>query len=768
MSTDLDLAALAFDSVDAGLIILDADGVVRGWNVWIVRASSIPADQALSKSFWDLIGAEPPKRLRAAVAHALEAGASSALTHTLHPGLLPLHTRIGAKLLHNVAVVPAGEGRCIIQVTDVTAATEREQVLRERQNARYNAVVNSAIDAIVTIDTAGEIQWINRAAEAEFGHAFADVIGQPISLLLGDTGRLDEVLSAIDRAVDQGRPAEFAGRRLDGSSLDIEFSASRWEGQGRKYVTAILRDITDRKASERALLQLNQSLESLVADRTADRDRMWRLSNDMMIIARNDGRIAAVNPATSAILGWTEARLVGADIRDLIAMEDAAAWDAEAAALLSEHLPRLFSLRVRTADLKGRWIEWSAIADKDFIQVVGRDVTSEREAEAALRAAEDALRQSQKMEAIGHLTGGIAHDFNNLLAGVIGGLEIIKRRISAGRYEDLNRFMEASINSAQRAASLTHRLLAFSRQQPLDPKAHDVNEVVRGMEELMRRSLGEQIRLTLKLDSSLGLASTDANQLENAILNLVINARDATPNGGEVVISTRRASQRDRSRLPAETLGDRDYVRVSVTDSGTGMPSDVIAKAFDPFFTTKPIGKGTGLGLSMIYGFAKQSQGHAEIESQLGKGTTVSLYLPETAELPDVSQGVEKKRAPSGSGETVLVVEDDTAVRMLIADVLAELGYSAIEVGDSRGALPVLQSDAQLDLMVTDVGLPGVDGRRLAEIARQHRPGLKVLFVTGYAQHATVRDQFLGANMAMITKPFTLDDLGHKIKAMLE
>ena len=765
-----ELAAQAYDAVDMGLIILDGGGVVRGWNAWMASATRIKARDALGKHLAGALKVEPPARLMVSILQALHAGSSSLLTHTLHATMLPLISRAGVPILHNVAIVPLGPpgAGCLIQVTDVTASTNREAILRDRQNARYNAVVNSATDAIVTVNAEGSIQWVNRSAEAVFGYSSKEMVGRPLSAILGESGNLHEALETLNEGVESTRALETIGRTRNATRIEIEFSASRWHSQGRNYITAILRDITERKASERALLLLNRSLETMVAERTADRDRMWRLSSDLMLITDRNGRITATNPASTKVLGWSEQRLLGADIRELVAGEDLEKWDAAIAAIIEDRAARRFEIRLKTADQKERWIEWSAVASDSFIQAVGRDVTSEKEAEVALRSAEEALRQSQKMEAIGQLTGGIAHDFNNLLAGVIGGLEIVKRRLSTGRFDDLNRFMEASISSANRAAALTHRLLAFSRQQPLDPKPHDVSEVVKGMEDLLRRSLGEQVRLNVRSLSGSALAATDANQLENAILNLVINARDAMPSGGDVTITTSIANEDDLERLRAAGLRAAGYIKLSVTDTGTGMSVDVMEKAFDPFFTTKPIGKGTGLGLSMIYGFAKQSNGHADIVSELGKGTTVSLYLPQT-EQPKHHElnGTAIEQAPDGEGETVLVVEDDAAVRLLIADVLHELGYAAIEVGDSRAALPVLRSDARLDLMVSDVGLPGVDGRKLAEIAREHRPDLKILFVTGYAQHAKVRDEFLGKNMDMLTKPFALDALGHKIREML-
>ncbi len=383
--------------------------------------------------------------------------------------------------------------------------------------------------------------------------------------------------------------------------------------------------------------------------------------------------------------------------------------------------------------------------------------TAERE------RAEASLRQSQKMEAVGQLTGGIAHDFNNMLTGIIGSLDLMRRRIAANRIEDLGRYMDAATTSAERAAALTQRLLAFSRRQSLDPQPLAPNALIRSMSQLIARVLPEKIELVMALGDGVPTAYADPNQLENAILNLAINARDAMPDGGRLVIETKLAAPdaAKRAELPAGK-----FVVVSVSDTGTGIPPDLLEKVFDPFFTTKPIGQGTGLGLSMVYGFAQQSGGAVRIESEAGRGTSVKLYLPVTDAAP-VDALAEPVVAPRGAGQRVLVVEDDAAVRMLVREVLEELHYEAIEVADPIAAIPLLASDVRIDLMISDVGMPGMNGRELADIARGHRPDLPVLFITGYAEHATIRAGFLGAGMSMITKPFTLEGLATKISELV-
>ena len=387
---------------------------------------------------------------------------------------------------------------------------------------------------------------------------------------------------------------------------------------------------------------------------------------------------------------------------------------------------------------------------------------------AQLRSNEEALRQSQKMEAVGQLTGGIAHDFNNMLTGIIGSLELLRRRLARGRLDDLDSLIDLGVTSANRAAGLTHRLLAFSRRQSLDSKPVEINQLVTSMGELLQRSLNESIVLDMQLSGQLWTAEADPNQLESALLNLALNARDAMPDGGRLVVETRNRHLDNVFTAAYGTLTPGDYVELSVSDTGCGMPENVISRAFDPFFTTKPIGQGTGLGLSMIYGFARQSHGHVTLHSEVGKGTTVSLFLPRFVGEVTADAPLDSTLPPfANAGETVLIVEDDPAVRVLVSQVLSELGYAFVEAADADSALPIIESSQRIDLLISDVGLPGMNGRQLAEIGRQIRPDLKVLFITGYAEHAAVRGGFLDPGMQLITKPFTFDLLTAKVREMI-
>lgn len=383
---------------------------------------------------------------------------------------------------------------------------------------------------------------------------------------------------------------------------------------------------------------------------------------------------------------------------------------------------------------------------------------------------EEKLRQSQKMEAVGQLTGGLAHDFNNLLAGISGSLELMKLRLSQNRLNDIDKYMAAAQGAAKRAAGLTHRLLAFSRRQTLDPQPIDVVKLIEGLSDLIQRSVGPSIVVETFSVGGKWRARADASQLENALLNLCINARDAMPEGGRIVIETaNRWIGVDAAKVLDVPTGQ--YLSLSVTDTGTGMPPEVLAKAFDPFFTTKPIGQGTGLGLSMIYGFAKQSGGQARIFSELGKGTTVTIYLPR-------SQGdtVEHRSEPSTTsavrnqaGKTVLIVDDEPTVRLLLDDVLNDLGYTVIDAADSVAGLTVLRSNTVIDLLITDVGLPGgLNGRQLADAGRVLRPHLKTLFITGYAESAAIGNGQLEPGMSILTKPFAVEALVARVRELME
>lgn len=521
-------------------------------------------------------------------------------------------------------------------------------------------------------------------------------------------------------------------------------------------------------AAQQELLALNDTLERRVEERTAERDRMWNTSPDLMVEASLEGVYRRANPAWKTLLGFDEDEVIGRSAEyfthpdDLIAMRDALAT------AQADALPNI-DLRFRQKDGDYRWIQWVAAPSADSIFAIGRDVNAAIEAETLLRRTEEQLRQAQKMEAVGQLTGGLAHDFNNLLAGISGSLELMNIRIRQGRLAEVEKYMVAAQGATRRAAALTHRLLAFSRRQTLAPVATNVNALVSGMLDLVQRTVGPAVQVENVGAAGLWGALVDPSQLENALLNLCINARDAMPDGGRITIETGNRWI-DRKMAQQLDMPEGQYLSLCVSDTGVGMSKDIIDKAFDPFFTTKPIGQGTGLGLSMIYGFAKQSGGQVRIYSELGAGTMVCIYLPRHTRASESAEATPQPLEPlrAEAGETVLVVDDEPTVRMLVADVLEELGYTAIEAGDGAAGLKLLQSDIRIDLLVTDVGLPGgMNGRQMADAARGHRPDLKVLFITGYAENALLNNGQLEPGMAVLTKPFAVDVLSARIREMI-
>lgn len=510
------------------------------------------------------------------------------------------------------------------------------------------------------------------------------------------------------------------------------------------------------------------NVSALAAERRRA-DRIWSHSRDLLITIGADGIFRSVSPSWTQILGHAAEDVVGHSFTEFMEPEDLTE-SAEALRVAAGGTDlTAFDNRFRTASGDHRWISWHTATEGGLVYAYGRDITEQKASAEALRHAEEALHHAQKMEAVGQLTGGIAHDFNNLLTGITGSLDMIRRRREKDPAADIERYLAVVEASASRAASLTQRLLAFSRRQSLDPRPVDPAQLIRGMEDLIRKSIGELIALDLKAAPGLWRGRCDPNQLESAILNLAINARDAMPEGGRLTIEARNIAVDNGERLRRRLPASGEYVMIRVSDTGHGMSPDVMAKAFDPFFTTKPLGKGTGLGLSMIYGFAQQSGGAVGIESTEGVGTTVTLFLPRSHAAPEAAvsgpAGARVEAKPRTS--TIFVVEDEPAVRALVVEALNESGFATVEAVDGPSALEILRSGREVDLLLTDVGLPGLNGRQLADAGRLLRPGLKVLFVTGYAHDARFGQAALEPGMELMTKPFAIDALLTRVEGML-
>ena len=805
-----------------------------------------------------------------------------------------------------------------------TAKEEREFILAltERQRAQSDAddVMQLTADAIggyLAVDRTGFFEvsgdtirygacWVNGVLPPLTGSVPSAVFGTR----LGDTIRSGGTL-AFGAPGDADAPDRIA-LDLTGTSAGISVPlVRRGEWQGAFYLSsaaprawtrseiALVEEVAelswDAVARVRATARLqaiNAGLKDEVAARTAERDNLWDVSNDLLGIADHDGRWIAVNPAWERLLGWSAAEIVGRDTQWLRHPDDRGGSAAEQAAIADPGSAQRLEKRLRTRDGSYRTLAWQTILFDDRLYTNARDVTEERRQQAALIAAEkrtrmvleamdgmgvwtydattdrfhsdpgfaalhgfvadeagqgrsmaellalihpedlprtqagiaalresgedseneyrivlpdgtirhilsrshamrdasgaieqvigvgvdvsrqreleDRLRQSQKMEAVGQLTGGLAHDFNNLLTGISGALELMQLRLKQGRIDDLSRYIGMAQTGAGRAAALTHRLLAFSRRQPLDPRPVDMPRLIAGMEDLLRGTLGPSITLEMDVADDSWPILADANQLENALLNLCINARDAMPDGGTVTIATGQ-EWLDEAAAAERDLPRGAYLTLCVTDTGTGMSPDVISRAFDPFFTTKPMGQGTGLGLSMIYGFVRQSGGQVHIRSTAGEGTTMCLFLPRHyGAVADVAPGSSAALVAEGTGETVLIVDDEPAVRTLVTELLAELGYAAIEAETGAEALDILANARRIDLLITDVGLPGgMNGRQVADAARAQRHDLPVLFITGFAENAVVGDGPLEPGMALVAKPFAMETLAARVREML-
>jgi signal transduction histidine kinase len=482
--------------------------------------------------------------------------------------------------------------------------------------------------------------------------------------------------------------------------------------------------------------------------------------------------------------------VVGQKVREMVP-DEADGWVELYGSVLRTGQPIRFE---RELVATGRYLEVSSfrVGDPDDRQVavLFKDASARKCAEAELtrlnetledrvsaalaerQAAEEALRQAQKMEAVGQLTGGLAHDFNNLLAGISGAFEMIATRLAQGRGAEVEKYLAAGQGATRRAAALTHRLLAFARRQTLSPKPVVINRLLTELVDLLQRTVGPSIQVETVAAGGLWPSLVDANQLENAILNLCINARDAMPEGGRITIETAN-KWLDKSGARERGLEPGQYVTVCVSDTGSGIEKDHLSRVFDPFFTTKPIGEGTGLGLSMVYGFARQSHGHVRIYSEVGQGTTVCIYLPRylsgdvEANQPDLSDIADDR--PEVAAHNVLVIDDEPTVRMLVTDALADLGHACLEAGDGAQGLRMLEANDRIDLLITDVGLPGgLNGRQVAEAARRIRPDLKILFITGYAENAVLNHGHIERGMEVLTKPFAVEELARRVSGMLK
>jgi PAS domain S-box-containing protein len=637
--------SLVFDTVDIGLVVIDVDGGVVGWNAWMARVTRLPTQEVIGRSLYEIFPDMRNTRLPGVIEDAFQVGSSSILTHTLN-ALLPLQGEGGETILHNIVVRPVSSeyaSYCLLQITDVTVAVTRERVLRERQNARYHAIVDSAPDAIITIDDTRVIQWVNGAVDHVLGHGHAELLGQPLDILLQSDNQLVSALA--EKSGDQKSDAAISvvGRYKNGKSGNFEISLGHWRADQRDFVTTIWRDVTERAAADAALRDARDALQ-------------------------------------------------------------------------------------RSHDELERRVEERT-----------------REREIALRQ----LHESQKMESIGQLTGGVAHDFNNLLAVILGSLSLLKKTVP--EEPRISRLLDRAIQGAERGATLTMRLLAFARRQELKVEFVGLQKLIPEMLDFLRHSVGPNIEIRAEISPEVGAIEVDANQLELALINLAVNARDAMPQGGSLTIAC-------HNETSGKSVGlSRDpFVCITVTDTGEGMSEATLARAQEPFFTTKGIGKGTGLGLSMVHGFTAQSGGTMRIRSQPGKGSSVTIWLPRAKEGSKAANvDIPLAQPKEARSLRVLLVDDDILVSMGAADMLLDLGHSVTEAQSGPHALKLLESDAPFDIVVTDYAMPGMNGFELAQRVKERNPKLPIILATGYAELPADRSIEFGH----LSKPYSSKDL---------
>jgi PAS domain S-box-containing protein len=659
----------------------------------------------------------------------------------------------------------------VIEARSVSDELARDAALHENE-ARLRALTDNLPAGMVYQVTTGvdgsarQFLYVSGSHERLTGVPAEAVLADPTIpyQLLHEDDRC-AMIEAEGEAIRTRRPFDVQVRfqRADGELRWCRIiSAPREQADGSLIWDGIQIDTTDQKlaedalrASEDQLRELNDSLEAQVAERTADRDRIWRLSTDIMLVARIDGTINSVNPAWTSVLGWSDKALLGNNFIDLVHPDDVEATLAEMAKLGAGETTFRFENRYRAADGSYRWISWTAVPGDELINAVGRDVTMDKARQGELEAAQEALRQSQKMEAMGQLTGGVAHDFNNLLTPIVGSLDMLVRRGLGSERE--RRLIDGALQSAERAKTLVQRLLAFARRQPLQPQPVDLKRLVTGMADLISSTSGPNIEVRVDLPDDLPPAIADANQVEMAILNLAVNARDAMRDGGLLTIS----AVYEIVGKEQAALRPGAYLRLAIADTGGGMDEKTLARAVEPFFSTKGVGKGTGLGLSMVHGLALQLNGRLDIRSTLGEGTIVELWLP-VSSVPTSGEESEPQAPfiPQGRG-IALLVDDEELVRLSTADMLFDLGYEVTEAASAEEALRLLRGGLVPSLMVTDHLMPGMSGAELARLVRSQRPDLPVLIVSGYAEAEGV-----APDLVRLTKPFRKAELAESLSTL--
>lgn len=664
----------------------------------------------------------------------------------------------------------AGDGAIegvIAFVVETTDKVKAERALRESE-LQFRTFAQAMPHHVWTAPADGKLDWCNDRVYEYTGKSIGALHGDGWDIVVHPEDIADAAAKWAT-AISSGQPYEtqFRIRGHDGGyrwflaraypMRDDHGVITRWIGSST--------DIHEQKQTSEALAKINASLEEQVSERTAERDRMWKLSKDIMLVADFNAVISNVSPAFTTILGWHTSEVVGCSFMDLVHPEDMESTLRQVSTLSSGTHVFRFENRYRRKDGSYCSLSWTASPGDNFIHAVGRDITADLHRAEEIKQTQVALQQAQKMETIGKLTGGVAHDFNNLLQVISGNLQLIGSHVHDR--PELRKRVDNALAGVDRGAKLAGHLLAFARRQPLEPKVVKVGRLITGMEDMLRRALGEEVEVETVISGGLWSTSIDINQVENAILNLAINARDAMEGRGKLTVEVNNAHLDSTYCATHVDVAPGQYVMIAVSDTGSGMTADVMSQAFEPFFSTKPEGKGTGLGLSMVYGFVKQSGGHIKIYSEINEGTTVKLYLPRSREAEDVYTALASLPVQGGS-ETVLVAEDDDAVRATVVDMLSELGYKVLRATDAASARTVIDSGIHVDLLFTDVVMPGpLRSPELAKKAKERLPNLAVLFTSGYTENAIVHGGRLDAGVELIGKPYSKESLARKIRHVL-
>ncbi len=731
-----------------------------------VTLDGVPVLSALSRSptsGWTFVVAMPRSELAVAVQRSLALGVAVALALlALGIGMALLAARSLSRPIVQLADDARRLGRGEAVARRTTGVHELDEVSETLANAAAElSTVQLRLNLAKQTGRIGVWERNGDDQQSWWSNSFYEVAGLDPSLP-PDNGLFASLIFDEDRQAASDAITEAR----EGDSFDFSFRFRRPDGETRwlttrgrcvrdnpRRVIGICLDVTEMRRLSDQLEAANAQLESRVAERTAERDRIWKLSRELFVVIGLDAAIVAVNPAWTVLLGWTESDLVGRSLRDFIHPEDIATSGSRFAELAAGHVIERVEIRLRHRDGRWRAISWTAVPEGEYAHAVGRDVTDERSAAAELAAAQAALHEAQKLETLGQLTGGVAHDFNNLLTPIVGTLDLLRRRLSEDKRA--GQLLDAAITSADRARTLVDRLLTFARRQTLKPRSVDLATLIEGMVDLIRRSLGPTVPIVVDIPAGLPPAQVDPNQLELALLNLALNARDAMADGGTLTISA------DEGRAPADLPQGR-YLRLSVTDEGEGMDAETLRRAVEPFFSTKGIGKGTGLGLSMAHGLAAQSGGALTLDSRPGAGTTATLWLPVAAQAPDKPEAALPEPLARHCG-TILLVDDEPGVRATTAAMLDDLGCTIIEANSGAEALAILRKGVAVDLLVTDQLMPGMVGSALIAEARTLRPGLPAMVVSGFAEAAAE----LPDDVRRLAKPFRSPELSAHLDVLL-